>query len=132
MTHLGRIRLPATAWTPPLVLALVVAIVEFYLLIFFHLVVSGGRPDDFLRHQSMVAFSTGEGALPRGLLYEFMKLNLFLGIYIWLMSRTLDPRRRLGLLIASLVLALMQVLLFLSSNLPTTDFTFIRIDLSTR
>lgn len=134
MIHLGRIRLPATAWTPPFVLALVVAIVEFYLLVFMYLVGSVG--ERWHRYLWFRDFLTAGGALERGLPFEFMKINLFLGVYLWLMSRTPHPRReaihRRGLLIAALVLVLMQILLFLSSDLGTADFTLIPIDLSTR
>lgn len=133
MIHLGRIRLPATAWTPPFVLALVVAIVELYLLIFLQFAKSGGGVDSFPRYQWLLAMWTGGGELERGLPFEFMKINLLLGIHLWLMSRTISPRRdavhRLGLIIAALVIVALQILLAMSSDLPAPDFVLIPIEL---
>lgn len=132
MIHLGRIRLPVTAWTPPFVLALVVAIVEIYLLIFFQFMKTGGGPD-FLRYQSLAVFWTAGGALEGGLPFELMKINLLLGVYLWLMSRTMHPRRdaihRWGLIVGALVLVALQILLARACELPQPDFVLIPIEL---
>lgn len=132
MIHLGRIRLPATAWTPPFVLALVVGIVETYLLIFFQFAKSGGGADSFIRYQWLMGLWTGGGALERGLPFELMKINLLLGVYLWLMSRTMHPRyeaiHRLGLVVGALVLVALQILLATVGGLPQPDFVLIPIE----
>lgn len=133
VNHLGRIRLPATAWTPPFVLALVVAIVELYLLVFLQFAKSGGGADSFPRYQWLLEMWTGGGELERGLPFEFMKVNLLLGVHLWLMSRAMSSRHeavhRLGLILAALVIVALQILLAMSSDLPAPDFVLIPIEL---
>ncbi|MGH9380757.1 MAG: hypothetical protein ACRD2Z_09110 [Thermoanaerobaculia bacterium] len=48
MIHLGRVRLPPTAWSPAFALALVVVIVELYLLIFFSMFVDAMVGPEFV------------------------------------------------------------------------------------
>lgn len=131
MIHLGRILLPRTAWTPPFVLALVVATVEIYLILYLLLVHTGGAIDSFLRYQLYSELVAGGEALEHGLPYEFMKLNLVLGLYLWLMSRTLRTRHdaihRLGLIGAALVLVSLQILLAKCYALIQPSFELIQI-----
>lgn len=132
MILLGRARLPRTAWTPPFVLALVVAHVEVYLLVFFQFMKLGSGTDNYLRYQWFLEFWTGGGALEHGLPFEFMKVNLLLGVYLWLMSRTLHPRgeaiHRQGLIVAALVVVALQISLARSCEVPRPDFELIRIE----
>lgn len=113
-------------------LALVVAIVEIYLLIFFQFAKTGG-PVDFIRYQWLMKLWTGGGVLERGLPFGFMQINLLLGVYLWLMSRSKHPRHeaihRLGLIVAALVLVALQILLAKSVELPQPDFVLIPIEL---
>lgn len=112
-------------------LTLVVAIVEIYLLIYLLLVHPGGADHNFLRYLQYGELLAGGDALEHGLPYEFMKLNLVLGLYLWLMSRTLRTRHdaihRLGLIVAALVLVSLQILLAKCYALIQPSFELIQI-----
>jgi len=113
MRALRRSRLPPTPWCPPFVLTMVVVIVQFYVLIFLRCVSLPVLQGDFLRSQWFISLWTGDGALDRGLPFELMKINLLLVVYLWVMCRTLHPRReaaqRLGLVGAAVVLVVLQL-----------------------
>lgn len=113
MIHRRRSSLPPTPWSPPFVLVLVVAVVQIYLLIFVRLVSIPAVQGEFLAYQWLYHFLTAGGSLARALPFELMKINLLLAAYLWVMSRTMDPRReavrRLGLLGAAAILAALQL-----------------------
>lgn len=113
MIHLRRSSLPATPWSSPFVLMVVVFIVQIYVMIFLRAVSLPALQGDFLVYQWLIAFWTGDGALKRGLPFELMKTNMLLVVYLWAMCRTLHPRReaaqRLGLVGAAVLLAILQL-----------------------
>lgn len=131
MIRLRRESLPATPWSPPFVLMMVVFIVQLYLLIFLRLVSIPALQGDFISYRWFIAFWTGDGALSRGLPFELMRINILLVVYLWATYRTLVPGReavqRWGLVGAAVVLAVLQLLWVRSYALAGPSFTLLPI-----
>jgi hypothetical protein len=134
MIHRPRASLPTTPWSPPFVLFLVVAMVQIYLLIFLRLVSLPALAGDFLAHQWLYNFLTAGGSLARALPFELMKINLLLAVYLWAMSRTMDPRRkavqRLSLLGAAVLLVVLQLAWAGSYEVVRPRFDLVPVSLS--
>jgi hypothetical protein len=105
---------PVLAWSSTFAFILVVVIVELYVLVFLALMGSNSPRPHSYGADWLISLWTGGGQLPRGFPLEIMRLNVLLVVYIWLMSRTLDPIRewihRLALIGSALALLAMQFL----------------------